>query len=142
MSIGTRIVSVRGFRRMTQDQLGGLVGVTKQTVSGWERDPGNEHDEWAVWVLGEDGRRLGYVDRRYSRQVAEALEAGEELVGLVMSEYDPDDPEPPEVWVKTAPEPATGFWANHVGLAVALVLLALAVAAWLAVSSCVRGILA
>ena len=38
MSIGTRIASVRGFRRMTQDQLGGLVGVTKQTVSGWERD--------------------------------------------------------------------------------------------------------
>lgn len=27
MSIGTRIASVRGFRRMTQDQLGGLVGV-------------------------------------------------------------------------------------------------------------------
>lgn len=107
-----------------------------------ERDPGNEHDEWAVWVLDEDGRRLGHVDRRYSRQVAEALEAGEELVGLVMSEYDPDDPEPPEVWVKTAPGPATGFWANHVGLAVALVLLALAAAAWLAVSSCVRGILA
>lgn len=107
-----------------------------------ERDPGNEHDEWAVWVLGEDGRRLGHVDRRYSRQVAEALEAGEELVGLVMSEYDPDDPEPPEVWVKTAPEPATGFWSNHVGLAVALVLLALAAAAWLAVSSCVRGALA
>lgn len=23
---------------MTQDQLGGLVGVTKQTVSGWEND--------------------------------------------------------------------------------------------------------
>ena len=37
-TVGARIASARGFRRMTQDQLGGLVGVTKQTVSGWERD--------------------------------------------------------------------------------------------------------
>lgn len=35
-SIGSRIASMRGFRRLTQDQLGGAVGVTKQTVSGWE----------------------------------------------------------------------------------------------------------
>ena len=38
MTLGTRIASVRGFRRLTQDELGGLVGVTKQTVSGWEND--------------------------------------------------------------------------------------------------------
>lgn len=36
VSIGQRIASMRGFRRLTQDQLGGAVGVTKQTVSGWE----------------------------------------------------------------------------------------------------------
>ena len=38
MSLGKRIASMRGFHCMTQDQLGGLVGVTKQTVSGWETD--------------------------------------------------------------------------------------------------------
>lgn len=38
MSLGKRIASMRGFHRLTQDQLGGLVGVTKQTVSGWEHD--------------------------------------------------------------------------------------------------------
>ena len=37
MSIGTRLASMRGYRRMSQEQLGGFVGVTKQTVSGWER---------------------------------------------------------------------------------------------------------
>lgn len=36
MSLGTRIASMRGFKRINQDQLGGMVGVTKQTVSGWE----------------------------------------------------------------------------------------------------------
>lgn len=38
MSIGKRIASVRGFRLMTQDELGAAVGVTKQTISGWEHD--------------------------------------------------------------------------------------------------------
>ena len=38
MSLGTRIASMRGFHRMTQDELGGRVGVSKQTVSGWEHD--------------------------------------------------------------------------------------------------------
>ena len=54
MSIGTRIASVRGFRRMTQDQLGGLVGVTKQTVSGWQ--PVGGHVSNVMWSL--DGLRL------------------------------------------------------------------------------------
>ena len=35
-SIGLRIASMRGFRRLTPEQLGDYVGVTKQTVSGWE----------------------------------------------------------------------------------------------------------
>lgn len=38
MSLGTRIASMRGYHRMTQEQLGGLVGVSKQTVSNWEHD--------------------------------------------------------------------------------------------------------
>lgn len=38
MSLGTRIASMRGYRRLNQDQLGGLVGVSKQTISGWEHD--------------------------------------------------------------------------------------------------------
>ena len=37
MTLGERIASMRGFRRYTQEQLGALVGVTKQTISGWER---------------------------------------------------------------------------------------------------------
>lgn len=35
-TIGSRIASMRGFRQMTQDQLGGMVGVTNTTLSGWE----------------------------------------------------------------------------------------------------------
>jgi transcriptional regulator with XRE-family HTH domain len=35
-TMGMRIAAMRGFRRMTQDELGNAVGVTKQTVSGWE----------------------------------------------------------------------------------------------------------
>ena len=36
MSLGLRIASMRGYRRLTQEQLGSLVGVSKQTLSGWE----------------------------------------------------------------------------------------------------------
>lgn len=38
VSIGLRISSMRGYRRLTQDQLGGMVGVSKQTISNWEHD--------------------------------------------------------------------------------------------------------
>jgi len=36
MSLGSRIASMRGYRQMTQEQLGAEVGVAKQTLSGWE----------------------------------------------------------------------------------------------------------
>lgn len=38
MSIGRRITAMRGYRMMTQEELGALVGVAKQTVSNWEND--------------------------------------------------------------------------------------------------------
>lgn len=38
MSLGSRIASMRGYRRMSQEVLGNKLGVTKQTISGWERD--------------------------------------------------------------------------------------------------------
>lgn len=38
MSLGRRIASMRGFRTMTQEQLGAMVGVSKPTVSNWEND--------------------------------------------------------------------------------------------------------
>ena len=38
MSLGSRIASMRGYRRLTQEELGGAVGVSKQTISGWEHD--------------------------------------------------------------------------------------------------------
>lgn len=38
MSLGSRIQSMRGYRRLTQEQLGSMVGVSKQTMSGWEHD--------------------------------------------------------------------------------------------------------
>ena len=38
MSLGMRISAMRGYRRMNQEQLGGLVGVSKQTISNWEHD--------------------------------------------------------------------------------------------------------
>lgn len=38
MSLGIRIASMRGYRRLTQEQLGVLVGVSKPTVSNWEND--------------------------------------------------------------------------------------------------------
>lgn len=38
MSLGNRIASMRGYRRMNQEQLGGMVGVSKQTISNWEND--------------------------------------------------------------------------------------------------------
>lgn len=36
MTLGTRIASMRGYRRLKQDQLGGMIGVSKQTISNWE----------------------------------------------------------------------------------------------------------
>lgn len=36
--LGVRIASMRGYRRMSQEQLGKRVGVTKQTISGWENE--------------------------------------------------------------------------------------------------------
>lgn len=38
MSIGKRITAMRGYRMLTQEELGTLVGVAKQTVSNWEND--------------------------------------------------------------------------------------------------------
>jgi len=38
MSLGSRIASMRGYRRLTQEELGNMVGVSKQTMSGWEHD--------------------------------------------------------------------------------------------------------
>ena len=38
MSIGRRITAMRGYRMLTQDELGAMVGVAKQTVSNWEND--------------------------------------------------------------------------------------------------------
>jgi len=38
MSLGSRIASMRGYRRFTQEELGNMVGVSKQTMSGWEHD--------------------------------------------------------------------------------------------------------
>lgn len=38
MSLGYRIASMRGFRRMTQEQLGDALGISKQTISGWENN--------------------------------------------------------------------------------------------------------
>lgn len=37
MKLSQQIASMRGYRLMKQDELGALVGVTKQTISGWER---------------------------------------------------------------------------------------------------------
>ena len=38
MSVGRRITAMRGYRMLTQEKLGALVGVAKQTVSNWEND--------------------------------------------------------------------------------------------------------
>lgn len=38
MSLGRRIALMRGFRTMTQEQLGAMVCVSKPTVSNWEND--------------------------------------------------------------------------------------------------------
>lgn len=38
MSLGRRIASMRGYRQLTQEELGSMVGVSKQTMSGWEHD--------------------------------------------------------------------------------------------------------
>lgn len=38
MSLGRRIAAMRGYRTMNQDTLGGLIGVSKQTISNWEHD--------------------------------------------------------------------------------------------------------
>lgn len=38
MTLGARIASMRGYHRMTHEQLGGMVGVSKQTISNWEHD--------------------------------------------------------------------------------------------------------
>lgn len=38
MSLGYRIASMRGYRHLSQEELGDRVGVKKQTISGWEHD--------------------------------------------------------------------------------------------------------
>ena len=46
MSLGSRIASMRGFRQLTQGELGGLVGVSKQTISGWEHNTSKPNAEY------------------------------------------------------------------------------------------------
>lgn len=53
--IGLRIASARGFRRMSQTQLGDSIGVTKQTISSWEtghRSPDGEKISMLCRTLG------------------------------------------------------------------------------------------
>ena len=73
MGLGTRIASMRGYRRMSQEQLGSCVGVTKQTISGWEherRTPSADDivrlckslDCSADYLLGLSGEIGGHIE--------------------------------------------------------------------------------
>lgn len=66
MTIGRHIASMRGYRTMNQETLGGLVGVSKQTISNWEHDyrsPDAENIVKLCKVLGcTSDYLLGLVD--------------------------------------------------------------------------------
>lgn len=62
-----------------------------------ERDLGNAHDDYATWIIDSEGKKLGYVSMKYSQRVAEALDAGDDLVAVIDTFYYENDPEAPDV---------------------------------------------
>lgn len=50
-----------------------------------KREPDNEHDPNAVAItIGRPGRKIGYVNKQRAKWVAELLDGGQELEGLVI----------------------------------------------------------
>ena len=46
-----------------------------------KRDPKNEHDENAILILTEDGRKLGYVPQEKNEILSKLMDAGKLLFG-------------------------------------------------------------
>ena len=55
------------------------------------RDPGNEHDRWAISVYTSDDRELGYVSRFKNETIARLM-----VQGKVFCAYVDEPPEPPK----------------------------------------------
>jgi hypothetical protein len=60
---------------------------TAELISGakvvLKREPANVHDQYAVAVLSQKGRMLGYLPRRENRILARLLDAGKQLIARV-----------------------------------------------------------
>ena len=56
-----------------------------------QREPGNPHDELAILILDEKGRKLGYVPRKNNEVLARLMDAGKLIFGkLEMKSWEGD----------------------------------------------------
>lgn len=60
-TVGYRIATARNSLRMSQDQLGELVGVKKQTISGWENGRNMPNAERLALLSKELGCSVDYL---------------------------------------------------------------------------------
>ena len=54
-------------------------GLSSGERFGLRREPDNVHDEFAIEVLTTEGRKLGYIPRRYNEIPARLMDAGKRL---------------------------------------------------------------
>ena len=54
------------------------------------REPNNEHDDLAIVIKTQEGRKIGYVPRRDNPVFARLMDAGKELFGRVKEIYRSD----------------------------------------------------
>lgn len=62
------------------------------------REPQNEYDEWAILVMTETRKKLGYIPRRENRILARLMDAGKSIYAEVSEiDMDPDRWDP--LWI-------------------------------------------
>lgn len=69
-----------------------LTSLTEGTELKLFREPGNEHDRWAVTVNTVSGKQIGYITRFKNETLARLLDAGKEIRAYVGKKPEiPDD---------------------------------------------------
>lgn len=75
------------FHIENEEEQAALNAITPGTELMLFREPGNEHDEWAIAVHLTEDDKLGFISRFKNETIARLMDAGKKFIGVV------DDPE-------------------------------------------------
>lgn len=74
------------FHIENEEEQAALNAITPGTELMLFREPGNEHDEWAIAVHLTEDDKLGFISRFKNETIARLMDAGKKFIGVV------DDP--------------------------------------------------